>query len=104
MTAIIVENVVWTDEAKSSFGSIVNWLKEKWSEKEINKLIQRTENLIKTLQQHPESCRPSLKKKNVRIAILDKHTQLFYHYNAKGKTITVLLFWEMKQNPQKLKY
>ncbi len=60
--------------------------------------------MIATLQGYPESCRPSIKRKNVRIGILDKHTQLVYHYNSKQKQITVILFWGMKQNPSKFKY
>ncbi len=57
-----------------------------------------------TLQRFPESCRPSLKRKNVRIGILDKHTQLIYHYSPQKKQITIILFWGMKQNHNKLKY
>lgn len=104
MIPVLAENVYWTDEATVSFQRIIKWLKENWSEKEIIKLVQRTEKLITTLQHYPESCRPSLKRKNVRIAVLDKHTHLIYHYNAKTKTITILLFWGIKQNPANLKY
>ncbi len=49
-------------------------------------------------------CRPSAKRKNIRIGILDKHTQIVYHYKPRKKQIELLLFWGMKQNPAKFKY
>ena len=49
-------------------------------------------------------CRPSLKRKNVRIGIINKHTQVVYHYQPRKKEIVILLFWNFKQNPAKFKY
>ena len=56
------------------------------------------------LKTYPEMCRPSLKRKNVRIAVLNKHTQLIYHYKPGKEQIEILLFWNMKQNPSRLQY
>jgi plasmid stabilization system protein ParE len=104
MDEIIVEEIKWTDTAKLSFSKIIHYLDENWSEKEILKFINRTEEVLLTLQRYPEMCRPSLKRKNVRIALLNKHTQMIYHYNPKKRRIEILLFWGMKQNPAKFKY
>jgi len=60
--------------------------------------------MIATLKRYPEMCRPSAKRKNVRIGILDKHTQVIYHYKPRSKQIEILLFWNMKQNPDRFKY
>jgi hypothetical protein len=49
-------------------------------------------------------CRPSQKRKNVRIAILNKHTQMVYHFKPRKKQLQILLFWNPKQNPAKFKY
>ena len=48
-------------------------------------------------------CRPSVKK-NVRITLLNKHTQIIYHYKPGKQQICILLFWGMKQNTAKFKY
>jgi plasmid stabilization system protein ParE len=101
---MLVKQVLWTATGKKSFDQIILWLKENWSDKEVVRFVTKTEHLINNLELHPETCRPSLKRKNVRIAILDKHTQLIYHYDKKLSIITILLFWGMKQNPSKLKY
>ncbi len=104
MTPIVVDEVLWTDDAKPSFEKIIHWLYEKWTQKEVDKFLHRIEKMMITLQCYPESCRPSLKRKHVRICILNKHSQLIYYYNPKKKQIVVLLFWSMKDNPTKLKY
>ena len=104
MAEEVVLEICWTDSAKISFSKIVDYLKQAWSEKEVEKFVTRTEEMLLLLKRYPEMCRPSLKRKNVRIGILDKHTQLIYHYKPRKKQIEILLFWGTKQNPSKLKY
>lgn len=104
MTDAEVEEILWTESATISFQKIIAWLRKEWTEKEVNKFIQRTEKMISVLVRYPEMCRSSTKRKNVHIGLLDKHTQLLYHYTAKKKRIVILLFWGMKQNPARLKY
>ena len=104
MTAETVQEILWTDSAKITFQNIIAWLRQEWSEKEVDKFINRTEELLALLKRYPEMCRLSIKRKNVRISIIDKHTKLVYHYNQRKRQIVILLFWGMKQNPANFKY
>jgi len=104
MAEIIVEEIHWTDSAKSSFDKIVEYLKLNWTEREVEKFVKRTEEVLSALRSYPEMCRPSNKRKDTRIAILNKHTQMVYHYKPRKKEIVVMLFWGMKQNPAKFRY
>lgn len=104
MAEEIVQQIRWTDSAKISFSNIVDYLRQAWTEQEVEKFVNRTAEMLSTLKRYPEMCRPSTKRKNVRIGILNKHTQLIYHYKPRKKQIEVLLFWGMKQNPAKFKY
>ena len=96
--------ILWTDSAKISFDKIVDYLQKAWTDREVEKFVNRTDEWLSTLKRYPEMCRPSTKRKNVRIGILDKHTQIIYHYKPKKKEIELLLFWSMKQNPVRFKY
>ena len=96
--------ILWTDSAKISFSKIVDYLLKAWTDREVEKFVNRTEEFLSTLKRYPEMCRPSIKRKNVRIGILDKHTQIVYHYKPRKKQIELLLFWGMKQNPAKFRY
>jgi plasmid stabilization system protein ParE len=104
MAEEVIEYVIWTDSARFSFNSIVEYLVKEWSEKEMKNFIESTNKMLSVLKRHPEMCRPSLKRKYVRLGVLNKHTQIIYYYKPGEKQITILLFWNFKQNPQKLKY
>lgn len=95
-----VTEILWSESAKNSFQNIIAYLEKNWSPV----FVKRVSTMLSTLQRYPEMCRPSVKRKNVRIGILDKHTQLIYHYKPRKKQIEVLLFWGMRQNPSKFSY
>lgn len=104
MAEEVVQEIQWTDSAKATFGRIVDYLRREWTEREVEKFVTRTDEILSALKRYPEMCRPSLKRKNVRIGIVDKHTQIVYHYKPRKKQIEILLFWGMKQSPAKFKY
>jgi plasmid stabilization system protein ParE len=79
--------IYWTGKAQQSFDKIIDWLKKEWSDREADKFIQRADLFLATLKQYPEICPPSLKRRNVRIGIQDKLTQLVYHYRPKSKRL-----------------
>ncbi len=72
MAETVVVEVLWTDKAKQTFSQIVEYLHREWTEKEVKKFINRTHEMLSTFQRYPEMCRPSQKRKNVRIGILNK--------------------------------
>jgi len=79
MVEEVVPEIYWTNSAKITFTKIVDYLRHEWSEREVEKFVNRTTEVLATLKRYPEMCRPSTKRKNVRIVILDKHTQIVYH-------------------------
>jgi len=96
--------IFWTPAAQKSFKKIVDYLEKNWTEREVGNFINETVDLLSNIQRQPEMCRPSSKRKNVRIGTVNKHTQIVYHYQPKKRQITVLLFWNFKQDPNRLKY
>lgn len=89
--AIILE-ILWTDSAKSSFDNIINYLNEEWTEKEVEKFMARIIEMLETIKRYPEICRPSGRRKNVRTGIVNKHTQIVYHYTKRKKRIKIYCF------------
>lgn len=59
---------------------LLEYLRKEWSETEVEKFLKRVDKFINTIQKYREMCRSSLKRKNLRIGILDKHTQLIYYF------------------------
>lgn len=97
----VVRDILWTDRAKSTFESVVNYLSIEWSEKEVKNFIQSTNELTAAIQYYPEMFKASRKHKNIRIGLITKHTQLVYHYKPKKRQIVILYFWGTQQNPKK---
>lgn len=104
MAEEIVPEILWTPRAAHSFNRIIAYLQKEWSDKQVEQFIATTTEFLAKLKRYPEMCRPSGKRKNVRIGILNKHTQLIYHYKPRKNQIEIVLFWNFKQNPADLKY
>lgn len=99
-----VEAIFWSDSALLSFDKIIKYLSENWTDKEIEKLVLRTNEVLNTLKCYLEMFPPSVKRINVRIAMLNKQTKMVYYYKSGSRRIQILLFWGMKQDPKKFKY
>jgi predicted transcriptional regulator len=74
MAEEVIMEILWTDSAKLTFNNIVEYLRKERTPKEVEKFISGTKEWLSTLKRYPEMCRPSLKRKNTRIGILNKHT------------------------------
>ena len=96
--------IVWSPEADETFARNIDYLCQEWSDKEVEKFILQTGQVIKRLLIFPESYHRGTKNKKYRKARLNKYTVLFYHYSKTQKVITLVTFWNVKQDPKKLKY
>jgi len=96
--------VSWSDEAKKTFENNIEYLLKEWTEREIKRFIQQTDYVISRLQENPEFYRPSRKNKKVRRAKLNRYITLFYRYYPSKKEIVLLSFWNIKQDPDKLRH
>jgi ParE toxin of type II toxin-antitoxin system, parDE len=96
--------VSWSDEAIKTFQENIDFLQEYWSGKEVVRFLQQTENIIIRLKKFPLSYPPGYKNKKYRKARLNKYIAVFYSYNKSNGKIVLLSFWNVKQDPGKLKY
>ncbi|MBS1600897.1 MAG: type II toxin-antitoxin system RelE/ParE family toxin [Bacteroidetes bacterium] len=96
--------VNWSDEAKETFEKNINYLQNEWSEKDVIKFIQQTEIIVEWLKKFPLSFPPGLKNKKYRRARLNKYIALFYRFYKTKDQVILITFWNIKQNPGKLKY
>jgi ParE-like toxin of type II ParDE toxin-antitoxin system len=96
--------VNWSDEAIKTFQKNIDYLHEYWSDKEVIRFIQQTENIIIRLKKYPYSYPTGYKNKRYRKARLNKYIAVFYSYNKSNSKIVLLSFWNVKQDPSKLKY
>lgn len=96
--------VIWTDESVKTFDANIDYLDAFWSSKEVGSFLKQVEYVISRLQEFPESYNPSLKNKRVRRARINKYVTLYYRFSKTQKKIVLLSFWNVKQDPSKIKY
>ena len=96
--------IIWLPEADETFARNVDYLSREWSDKEVEKFVLQTQRVLKRLLIFPESYQQGTKNKKYRKARLNKYTVLFYHYSKTKKTITLVTFWNVNQDPNNIKY
>ncbi|MCF6353115.1 MAG: type II toxin-antitoxin system RelE/ParE family toxin [Cyclobacteriaceae bacterium] len=45
--------IVWTDEANEGLDEIIEYIEEKWTEKELNKFFTRLEDCLEKIKEAP---------------------------------------------------
>ena len=91
--------VIWTLEAEETFGAVIEYLAEKWTEREIEHFVRSTERVMGLISEHPKMYRGT-NRKNVREALVTPHNLLIYKIYP--NRIDLLMFWDTRQNPRKL--
>ena len=60
---------------------------------------ERMNKKITFISKYPTSGRPTSRRKDVRYILVDKHRRMYYQY--RGKTLTLLAFFDSRQDPDK---
>jgi len=95
-------DIVWTSMARHTYFKVLDHLEKAWTEKEIQNFINEVDSLLDQIKQNPEMFEESRKKKNVRKGFVSKHNTLYYRVRPRKKELQLLLFWDNRQDPEKL--
>ncbi|MBN1925136.1 MAG: type II toxin-antitoxin system RelE/ParE family toxin [Prolixibacteraceae bacterium] len=94
--------VIWSLKSVNTYDQIVSFLLTEWGQTPANKFMDEVDKVLVLISKNPKMFRRSLKLRNVRIGYITQHNSLIYR--IKNKTIELILFWDNRQNPGKLKY
>ena len=95
-------SVIWTPKALSTFDGRIDYLTEHWTEKEISNFRERVKEYIETLKNEPFIGKKG-GIKYVHIGLIIKEVSLFYRVKPIKKEIELLIFFDNRQNPNKIK-
>ena len=93
-------SIKWLPEAEFTYALVLDYLEENWTRKEVLNFIDRTEEVVAYIAKRPKQYVYSRKKEAYR-AVVTRHTSLFYR--IKSDEVELLVFWDNRQNPEKLK-
>ncbi len=91
--------VIWSPIARLTYYQILEYLDEKWTIKELEAFINRTEEAINHICDNPLLYSYSEESDTHRCVVV-KQVSLFYR--MKTETIELLVFWDNRQDPAKL--
>ena len=94
----MAKKIIRTPEAEKTFGTVIDYLQQQWSEREIKYFIERVNSVTEHIKRHPLSYR-SAGKEDVREALITKQNLLLYRVS--GETIYLLYFWDTRKNPER---
>jgi hypothetical protein len=97
---MISYNVIWSLNASFTYYNILNYLDENWTIKEVSAFITRTEEAISHISENPLLF-PYSHKSKIHKCVIVKQVSLYYE--TSGDTIKLLIFWDNRRNPAKLK-
>lgn len=92
--------IVWTPKATETFDSIIQYLNEHWTDREIEKFVVKADRVVHLISIYPKSFLKS-ERKGIFKARLNKQNSLFYRFRK--NQVELLLFWDGRQDPGKLK-
>lgn len=92
--------VIITEEAEVSLDEIIEYLRENWNQTVIDKFLSNIQVTIQRIQKFPRSF-PVSAFVDVQRALVSK--QIVMLFKIENETLTILLFWDARQNPENLK-
>lgn len=93
--------ILWTDFSLSELEKTIEYLKENWTDRELQTLASEIEKTLNLLSHNPNLFQASDIKKDIRRVIIAKHNTLYYRIN--NNTIEIISFFSNRQNPKKRK-
>ncbi len=93
--------IFWTGEAVDNLASILGYLEERWTQKEVGQFKHKLTKQLDLIVQNPEIFPISQTNPRLRKAVLSIHTTIFYELS--GKIIYLVYLFSNYQNPDRIK-
>jgi len=92
--------VIWSPKSRITYYGILEYLTENWTLNELEAFIDRTEEVISHICDNP-LLYPYSGNSDIHKCVVVKQISLFYR--VKTDDIELLVFWDNRQDPAKLK-
>ena len=94
-------NIFWSEEAIKNLDSILDYLIDKWSDREVSNFKKKLSKQIELIIRNPFMFPVSEYQPSLRKAVLSRQTTMFYE--IKGQNIKLVYLFVNKMNINKIK-
>lgn len=91
--------LVWTRRAIRGFDSIVRYLEQHWTDREVRQFIRESDEFFALLSQYPELLQRTSKHKNVFRGPMNKFTVITYRVKPRKRQIQLINIRGARQRP-----
>ena len=91
----------WSDEAVKNLESILGYIEQEWTLKEVEKFKKRLRQVLKLISINPNLFPKSQYNKQLHKAVLSKQTIVFYKTDE--NRIYLVYLFDTKRNPKNIK-
>ncbi|MFW6369886.1 MAG: type II toxin-antitoxin system RelE/ParE family toxin [Bacteroidota bacterium] len=92
--------LIWSDEALNNLKGIIDYLENRWSEREIKKFAQLLDKQLKLIKDNPFLFAESDKSNGLRKSVLSRQTTIYYRII--DFEIRIVTLFDNRQNPNRL--
>lgn len=93
--------ILWTDHAISELEKTLEYLENYWTERELRAFSSRLDHTIELISKTPEIFPSSFEKKDIRKAVVEKYSSLYYRINE--NSVEIVSLFSNRKNPNKRK-
>jgi plasmid stabilization system protein ParE len=93
--------IVFSPEAERTYVQNIDYLLEKWTVKDAQKFIDKTNNILSLLLINPE-IGIAVKGKRIRKINTVPQVSIYYKIELDKKVIEIISFWNNYQNPKRI--
>mgnify|MGYP000887312791 CR=1 FL=1 len=96
--------IIWSALAKQTFENNLTYLKNNWTQNDVNNFISKSEHHINFICENPKTFTVSNKRKNIRSVLVVKQIRLYFKFYKRKNIIVLLSFFDTRQKPSKRKF
>ena len=98
---MVSRTIIWSPVAKITYFKVLEYLDENWTVRELEAFIKRTEEVINHIKDN-YLLYPYSKESDTHKCVVMKQVSLFYR--VKSTHIELLVFWDNRLDPAKLRF
>jgi len=90
--------VIWTVEAEENLDSLCDFLLNRWTQKELLRMLQAIKSCESVIAQHPEAFRESSVRPGCRLVLAHPNLTLVYRFES-NQIVVLALFDNRSDDP-----
>ena len=91
----------WSDEASANLDSIIEYLQNRWTDREISRFFKKLDKRIDLISRNPLTFPVVDLRINIRRSVLSEQTTIYYE--IKADVVVILSLFDNRRDPDSLK-